>query len=145
MGIYARISDDKECQQTATARQLEDCRAYAARRGWEIADEFADIDISAYNTRSRPPEFERMIAALRDGEADGVIVWKLDRLTRQRRDLARVMEACERHKALVASVMEPIDTRESPNSTCRPTVSARRGRQSDRTAHRTRSPRQPRA
>ena len=54
-----------------------------------------------------------MLDALRAGEIGGVVVWKLDRLTRQQRDLVRVMEACETHKAFIASVMEPIDTRES--------------------------------
>src|SRR5487761_2383837 len=113
VGLYARISEDRDGQQTATARQMEDARAMAARKGWEVADTFEDVDISAYNTRARRPEFERMLVALRDGEIDGVVVWKLDRLTRQQRDLVRVMEACEAHKAFVASVMEPLDTRES--------------------------------
>ena len=113
VGLYARISEDRDGQQTATARQMEDAQAMAARKGWEVADTFEDVDISAYNTRARRPEFERMLVALRDGELDGVVVWKLDRLTRQQRDLVRVMEACDAHKAFVASVMEPIDTRES--------------------------------
>ena len=113
VGIYARISDDKDGQQTATARQMEDCRAFAGRKGWEVADEFEDIDTSAYLRGVKRPEFERMLTALREGNISGVVVWKLDRLTRQQRDLVRVIEACEPHRAFVASVMEPIDTRES--------------------------------
>ena len=54
-----------------------------------------------------------MLLALRDGLIDGIAVWRLDRLTRQQRDLARVVEACEPHKSFIASVMEPIDTRET--------------------------------
>ncbi|HEY5475817.1 MAG TPA: recombinase family protein, partial [Tepidiformaceae bacterium] len=113
IGIYARISDDKDGQQTATARQTQDARALAERRGWEVVDTFEDIDISAFKLKAKRPEFERMLIALRAGEISGVVVWKLDRLTRQQRDLVRVMEACEVHKAFIASVMEPIDTRES--------------------------------
>ena len=113
VGVYARISDDKDGQQTATARQMQDARQLAERKGWEVVDTFEDVDLSAYNTRVKRPEFERMLNALRGGELDGIVVWKLDRLTRQQRDLARVMEACEATKAFIASVMEPIDTRES--------------------------------
>jgi len=113
IGIYARISEDRDGQQTATARQLEDCRAFAAKRGWEVADEFEDIDTSAYKANVKRPEFARMLGALRAGEINGVVVWKLDRLSRQQRDLVRVTEACEVHKAFIASVMEPIDTSQS--------------------------------
>ena len=113
IGIYARISEDRDGQQTATARQLEDCRAFVARRGWAVADEFEDIDTSAFKTNAKRPEFARMLGALRAGEINGVVVWKLDRLSRQQRDLVRVTEACEVHKAFIASVMEPIDTSQS--------------------------------
>jgi DNA invertase Pin-like site-specific DNA recombinase len=113
VGIYARISEDKDGQQTATSRQLADARAFAERKGWEVADTFEDVDISAYKLQTKRPEFERMLAALKLGEVEGIIVWKFDRLTRQQRDLARVLEACAARKAFVVSVTEPIDTRET--------------------------------
>src|SRR6185312_15088402 len=113
IGIYARISEDRDGQQTATARQLDDCRTFAAKKGWEVAEEFEDIDTSAFKANVKRPEFARMLGALRSGEINGVVVWKLDRLSRQQRDLVRVTEACEVHKAFIASVMEPIDTSQS--------------------------------
>lgn len=113
VGIYARISEDRDGQQTATARQMADARAFAERKGWGVVEIFEDIDLSAFQLKTKRPEFERMLKALREGEVEGIVVWKFDRLTRQQRDLARVMEACEPHKAFVASVTEPIDTRET--------------------------------
>jgi DNA invertase Pin-like site-specific DNA recombinase len=110
VGVYARISDDRDGQQTATARQMEDCKSFAERKGWEVVDVFEDVDISAFSAKAKRPEFLRMLEVLRVGELDGVLVWKLDRLTRQQRDLVRVMEACEVHKAFIASVTEPINT-----------------------------------
>lgn len=53
VGIYARISEDKDGQQTATARQREDCEAFAVGKGWDVADNFEDIDISAFSLRAR--------------------------------------------------------------------------------------------
>lgn len=113
VGVYARISDDKDGTQTATARQMADARLMAERKEWEVVDVFEDIDLSAFNIKAKRPEFERMLEAIRTQEIDGVIVWKLDRLSRQQRDLARVLETCAPHRAFVASVTEPIDTRES--------------------------------
>ena len=113
IGIYTRISEDKDGQQTATARQLEDCRAFAARRGWEVVEVFEDVDTSAFKTTVKRPQFERMLDGLRSGALEGIVTWKLVRLSRQQRDLVRVMEACEPHKAFIASVTEPIDTRET--------------------------------
>ena len=113
VGVYARISVDADGTQTATARQLQDCRAFAEQRRWEVTEVFEDVDISAFQTKVKRPEFERMLAGLSNGDLDGIVVWKLDRLTRQQRDLVRVMEACEPTRAFVASVVEAIDTREA--------------------------------
>lgn len=112
VGIYTRISEDKDGNQTATVRQLQDAREFSARRDWEVVDVFEDVDLSAFKSKVRRPEFERMVAMLRSGEIEGVVVWKLDRLSRQQRDFATVMEACEPHHGFVASVTEPINTHE---------------------------------
>ncbi|MGE0601398.1 MAG: recombinase family protein [Dehalococcoidia bacterium] len=112
IGIYTRISDDKDGEQTATARQLRDARAFAERKSWEIVDVFEDVDLSAFKSKVKRPEFQRMVTMLRSGEIDGVLVWKLDRLSRQQRDFATVMEACEAHRGFVVSVTEPINTLE---------------------------------
>ena len=113
VGIYARISEDRDGQQTATARHRQDCQAYADIMRWEVVDSFEDVDISAYSLKARRPELERLIEVLRAGEIDGVVVWKLDRLARQHRDLARVLDLCQENRAFVASVTESINTRES--------------------------------
>src|SRR4051794_26097016 len=93
IGIYARISLDRDGEQTATARQLEDARTFVERKGWTIAEEFEDVDVSAYQLGVHRPEFERMLTALRNNELDGIVAWKLDRVSRQQRDLVRLMEA----------------------------------------------------
>ncbi|MCH7718271.1 MAG: recombinase family protein, partial [Chloroflexi bacterium] len=113
VGIYLRISDDRDGTQTATKRQLEDCRKYAASRGWEVVDAFEDIDISAYKRTAKRPEFERMLAAVRDHDIDGVLAWKMDRFTRRQRDLVRLDEQCEESGGFIATAVEGIDTRQA--------------------------------
>jgi site-specific DNA recombinase len=111
VGIYLRISDDRDGNQTATQRQEEDCRKYAEAKGWEVTDVFEDVDLSAYKRNVKRPEFERMILAVRHREIDGVLAWKIDRITRRQRDLVRLDEECVERKAFIATVVDQIDTR----------------------------------
>jgi site-specific DNA recombinase len=116
VGIYLRISVEREADiggKSATERQREDCERFAVSRGWEVAEVFEDADLSAFNKNIKRPAFGRMLESLKAGDIGAVLVWKLDRLSRQQRDLGLVLDACEVHKAFIASVTEPIDTRES--------------------------------
>jgi site-specific DNA recombinase len=113
IGVYLRISDDKDGTQTATERQLEDCTRYAANQGWDIVDVFQDVDLSAYKRNVTRPEFERMLMAVKDGEIGGVLAWKIDRISRRQRDLVRLDEELEEAGGFIATVVEGIDTRKA--------------------------------
>ena len=89
--IYARISLDQDGTGLGVARQLDDCREFAAQHGWVVADEYVDNDTSAYSGKRRP-EYERMLEDVASGERDAVIAYHLDRLTRRPRDLERFVE-----------------------------------------------------
>jgi len=80
--VYARISSD-DGQALGVKRQLEDCRKLAATLGWAVGDEYVDNDLSAYSGKPRP-EYQRMLTDLADGGRDAVIVYHVDRLTRDR-------------------------------------------------------------
>ncbi|MGZ6527028.1 MAG: recombinase family protein, partial [Actinomycetota bacterium] len=45
--IYARISSDRDGLALGVERQLADCRELASRKGWPVAEEYIDNDISA--------------------------------------------------------------------------------------------------
>jgi site-specific DNA recombinase len=107
--IYARLSRDPEGDKAAIARQVRDCRAYAQARGWTIAETFEDRDVSAFRDVERP-RYEAMLDAIRVGEIDGILVWKLDRLVRSPREFERFWEVCEDAGATLASVNDPVDT-----------------------------------
>ncbi|KQP24438.1 hypothetical protein ASF38_16145 [Aeromicrobium sp. Leaf272] len=74
-------------------RQLEDCRAQAQQRGITVAEEYVDNDVSAYSGKARPG-YEQMLADIRDGLRDAVIVYNLDRLTRQPIELEQFHQTC---------------------------------------------------
>ena len=92
--IYARISSDRDGDQLGVRRQLKDCEALAARKGWEVAERYVDDDVSAYSGRVRP-EYRRMLDDLAAHVVDAVVVWDLDRLHRRPKELEEFFELCE--------------------------------------------------
>ena len=108
--IYTRISTDPSGTSTATTRQLEDCRALLAARGWEEAGVYEDPDISAYSRTVVRPSFERMKADIAGGRIDAVVAWKLDRLFRGTRDFSALDDICVDAGAIIVTVVDGIDT-----------------------------------
>jgi site-specific DNA recombinase len=107
--IYCRISQDDTGEGAGVKRQQDDCRKLAKAKGWTVAEPpLIDNDKSAYNGRSRP-EYEALLAGLRDGTYDAVIAWKLDRLTRRGvRGLVPLLDALDGRP--VVCVHDSIDT-----------------------------------
>ncbi|MGO4534832.1 recombinase family protein [Leifsonia sp. 2MCAF36] len=91
--IYARISSDQLGERLGVQRHIEDCRKLAAERGWPIAAEYVDNDISAFATKHRPG-YERMVADIAEGRVDAVLVYHFYRLTRRPVELEHFVEAC---------------------------------------------------
>jgi site-specific DNA recombinase len=73
VAIYARISSDRDGDRLGVARQLKDCERLAAEKGWLVADRYVDDDASAWGRRPRP-EYERLLADIRAGLIDGLVV-----------------------------------------------------------------------
>jgi site-specific DNA recombinase len=94
VGVYARISSDRDGDQLGVTRQIEDSRRLAAQRGWIVADVYVDDDVSAWSGKARP-EYERLLDDLRSGLIGGVVVWHLDRLHRHPRDLEAFLDLCD--------------------------------------------------
>ena len=93
--IYARISRDTEGEGLGVARQLEACRQLAATMGLDVLDEYVDNDLSAFKTRTRRPAYDRLLTDIEHGAVSAVIVWNLDRLLRQTKELERYMDLCQ--------------------------------------------------
>ena len=108
--IYTRLSQDRDGGQTATDRQEQACRQFAAAKGWEVGDVYTDVDMSAYRRGVNRPDFQRLKADLGAGRWAGVLCWKVDRLVRNHRDFEDMWEACETSGAGLASATEPVDS-----------------------------------
>ena len=92
--MYCRISEDSIGDHLGVRRQEEDCRELAEKRGWGIGEVFIDNDLSAYSGKPRPA-YQRMLAEIRLGTIDGLLIYHLDRLTRTPRELEDFFEVCD--------------------------------------------------
>ena len=108
---YVRVStEDQSREGISLAAQEAAIRHYAATPGQEIELVAIETDagISAKTITGRPGLL-RALAMLDRGEADGVVVVKLDRLTRSVRNLGELIDGPFKTAALV-SLGEKIDT-----------------------------------
>ncbi|MFF9122659.1 recombinase family protein [Streptomyces sp. NPDC014889] len=92
VGIYTRISRDDEGEALGVGRQQQDCERLADLRSWQAVKVYEDNDVSAFKRNVVREEFELMLKDLRAGLIDGIVAYDLDRLTRQPRDLERLIE-----------------------------------------------------
>ena len=86
--LYARKSTDTEDKQVLSIEaQLSELRAIAKRDALDVVDEF--IEKRSAKTPGRPV-FEEMMRRVEKGEAQGVVCWKIDRLSRNPVDSGRI-------------------------------------------------------
>ena len=78
--LYTRVSTSDGRQ--TVENQLRELRAYAGRRGWEVVLEFTD-DESGRKARAERAGLDAMLKAAARREFDVLLVWSLDRLTRE--------------------------------------------------------------
>ncbi|MBP3310605.1 MAG: recombinase family protein [Butyricicoccus sp.] len=101
--IYARQSVERE-DSLSIEGQLARCR-FEARDG---AREYIDRGFSGKNTNR--PAFQRMMADIRAGEIEKVIVYRLDRISRSILDFAQMMELFAEKQVEFLSSTEHFDT-----------------------------------
>ena len=103
--IYARYSSDNQREESIEG-QLRECRAYAKRNDMKIIGSYIDRALSA-KTDARP-QFQKMIQDSNAHRFQFVLVWKLDRFSRNRFDSAYYKRALSKNNVKVISATEPI-------------------------------------
>src|SRR5947209_5645390 len=106
--IYCRISQDRAGAGLGVTRQEEDCRALCERRGWVVAEVYADNDVSAYSGKPRPA-WQQLISDVQAGAVGAMVSWHVDRLTRSPRELEDVIDLADKHGIELATVTGEVD------------------------------------
>ena len=107
---YVRVSTDQQADEgVGLEAQRTRIDAFAVATDLELVDIVEDAGVSAKSLER--PGLRRALAALEAGRADGLLVAKLDRLTRSVRDLGELVTVYFASKFSLFSVGDSIDTR----------------------------------
>jgi DNA invertase Pin-like site-specific DNA recombinase len=88
--------------------QFDGLRAYAARAGLDIIQDYCDVGVSG--RREGRPQLNALMTAARNREIDCVLVWKFDRFARSTRHLLVALEEFNHLGVRFVSVQDQIDT-----------------------------------
>jgi site-specific DNA recombinase len=107
--VYTRVSTEDQAREGASlAAQKEACLMLCKLRGFTNADAVEDAGFSAKSLKR--PGITALLADIEAGQVQTLVVWRLDRLTRNLRDLLDLVALCDSHKVALVSVMEQLDT-----------------------------------
>ncbi len=112
--VYTRKSSEEGLDQAFNSldAQREACEAYIksqAHEGWQLVDaEYSDGGFSGGNLER--PALKRLMADLRQGLIDTIVVYKVDRLTRSLADFAKIVEVLDAISASFVSITQQFNT-----------------------------------
>ena len=104
--VYARNSSDSQPEESIEGRQLRECLEFANKIGVDVVANH--IDRAKTATSDNRPDFQRMIKDSYKHCFDMIIVWKLDRFSRDRYDSAHYKHILKKNGVKVVSAKENI-------------------------------------
>jgi site-specific DNA recombinase len=113
--IYTRKSTEYNLEFNSLDAQREACEAYIksqAHEGWRlILDHYDDGGLSGASLDR--PALQSLLADVRAGKINIVVVYKVDRLTRSLADFAKLVELFDQHAVSFVSVTQSFNTTSS--------------------------------
>lgn len=110
VALYARVSTEEQAiQGYSITAQRAAINQYCSLYNKVVVDEYVDAGISGKSIAKRP-ELKRMLKELTMGKFDEVVVWKLNRLSRNTKDFLEIYEALEKNNIAFISLSENFDT-----------------------------------
>lgn len=107
VALYLRYSSDKQTEQSIEG-QRRICQQYCENNGYNIVCEYIDRAHSAYKDIEKRTEFQQMIKDSAKTLFDAVVVYKLDRFSRNRYESATYKAKLKRNGVSVISATENI-------------------------------------
>lgn len=102
VAIYVRVSTEEQSKGYSVEVQKEECMAYCISKGfrWRI---YEDIESGVEPARRG---FQELRKAVEEGQVSGVVVWRLDRLSRDFLQAMDFLSHLKRHACFLHSVKE---------------------------------------
>ena len=112
--IYTRKSSEEglELDFNSLQAQREACEAYIAsqkQENWRLISRAYDDGGYSGGTLDRPA-LQRLLADVKAGLVDIIVVYKIDRLTRSLMDFSKIVEVLDKHKASFVSITQHFNT-----------------------------------
>ncbi|HWI66482.1 MAG TPA: recombinase family protein [Symbiobacteriaceae bacterium] len=112
VAVYIRWSTDEQTQGTTLAVQREACQHFLKSQGWHFREELVYVDDGYSGGNMDRPGLAALRAAVKSGSVAAVVVYKLDRLSRNLLDCVTLVRQ-EWAGAALFSTMERFDTQSS--------------------------------
>lgn len=108
--VYCRVStDNQEREGTSLQTQLENCLKYCQGKGYDVSYRFSE----AYSGLSLiRPDLDKLRELVRDQQLDVIVVYALDRLSRDPGHGVIITQELEKHGVKLEAVTEDINTSE---------------------------------
>jgi site-specific DNA recombinase len=115
--IYTRKSTEHnlDLEFNSLDAQREACEAYIksqAHEGWRLIPDYFDDGAFSGASLDRPA-LQKILADVRIGKVDIIVVYKVDRLTRSLTDFAKLVELFDQHAVSFVSVTQSFNTTSS--------------------------------
>ena len=108
--IYSRVSTDEQAKEGVSLdNQLQKCRLQAEINDFTIIDEIQDAGRSAKSIQGREG-LNQVITLVKSKKINAVIIYKLDRLTRNVSDLNMLIQLFNKYNVSLISVRDSLDT-----------------------------------
>ncbi len=107
---YIRVSTEGQALEGVSLEAQEaKIRAYCALNDLELVEVYADRGVSGKRADNRP-ELQRALNAIDNGQADALVIFKLDRLARCTIDALEIAQSLDKRGASLHSLNEKLDT-----------------------------------
>lgn len=109
VAIYLRVSTTEQAEEGySISAQRERLKAYIVSQGWSLSEIYEDAGFSG-GTLNRPA-FVKLRNDMRIGSFNLILVYKLDRISRNMRDLSNLVHEMDENGIFFKSATEPFDT-----------------------------------
>jgi len=108
-GLYIRVSTEDQAKEGYSLEvQREYLESFAEREGYKVFKVYCDDGISAYSTRR--PALQELLEEAKERKFDLVLVYKIDRFSRNLKDLLNLVDELSTYGVGFKSATEPFDT-----------------------------------
>lgn len=110
VAIYARVSTQEQAEQGYSIEaQVKILNEYCRQTNKVLFDEYIDPGISGKEVGNRP-RLKQLLLDAKAGLFDEVVVWKINRLSRNQSDLMNLVDELNKHNVIFRSYSENFET-----------------------------------